>query len=659
MKKYTKHLWLVAFLLLFFQLPAQVTRQYKPKKEHTLKAQALEKEIQAFIEDNIDKYDLTQDRVKRLRDAVREEQEIHQLKGDNFNKLLLTVKKNELRKLYFKNKHTIQSYNEKAIDESNELPGFICFNESFEDSITDEYTFTHDAVGFPYAFGCNMSSDTFTEVGIADQVNTFGDENVTIVDNNLSVSNGNDPTLELYNISVPRVHTGSLAVKLNNSQAWDDNGVTTLRKRFIVNSSFVSYSFSLIVEDPDHAIASQPHFIARLYNQNNEIVTSNCIVADVEDTEMFFSVERPNQTILLYTDWQCGILPTDDLEPNEIATLEFVITDCAQLGHFGTVYIDDICDGSGCEPVHGIVHLNLLPPEIRNCPSFPINVCGTYIPPRSIHDPNIVGEFSSTNGLTLEIQQNGGTVSVLNNPVIDTVNRTFCFELNESDFGANPSGGFEFLANANFVINNQPWNVFDASSNVGDDITYNNCIPSPPCPDCLTITTDVATGTDNQQAYTCINANNTISGTGTEVVYRAGKEVLLLDGFDALYGTKDRFHIEGCTTNNYVARTAAPTKPDQQQSKEITIDLIEHTTASSISIYPNPTNGELNIVSGGASVKTLTVFSLDGKVILKQQAAKEDANSYKLNINAVSAGIYLLSIEAADGTVTSHKIIKN
>ncbi|MXN89985.1 T9SS type A sorting domain-containing protein [Flavobacterium sp. Sd200] len=650
MRKYTKHLWLVAFLLLFFQLSAQVTRQYKPKKERTLKAQALEKEIQAFIDANINKYDLTPERVARLREDFEHEKKAH---GDSQNyelsNLLLEAKKGELRKLYY-------SATTKSTLHHEEIPilADICDNGGFENGITDEYLFRFRDVGLNLDFDCDITLETlnlnpFIPNSII-PINDFNNQ-ITLVNNDISVNDGEDPILSGYpNLNISRVHTGTNAIKLNNNIG--GYGVTRMTKRFPVNSDFITFSYSLILQNPNpsnHTPIDQPHFMVRLYDAQHEIVSDLCIVADVSDTETFDSVVYGNLP-LLYTGWQCGRLFTDGMENGEEATLEFIITDCGQGGHYGTVYIDDICVSESCRSVFPMVHLDVNP-NVPNCPDFPIQVCGIFQLPINNDNPPVEGTLTT---MTLNILQEGSVVGTVNTFTVD--GNQFCFELDQSDFGNAVSGSYEYQAIGTFLLGTETVIGEDTSANIGPDAIFNNCIPSPPCPYCLTITTDVTTGTDNQQAYTCINADNTISGTGTEVVYRAGKEVVLLDGFDALYGTKDRFHIEGCTTNNYVARTAAPTKP-VEQPKEITIDLIERTANSAIGIYPNPTSGELTVISGGASIKTLTVLSLEGKVILRQSAA--EASSYQLNLNALLAGIYLLSVEGADGTVTSHKVIKN
>lgn len=71
---------------------------------------------------------------------------------------------------------------------------------------------------------------------------------------------------------------------------------------------------------------------------------------------------------------------------------------------------------------------------------------------------------------------------------------------------------------------------------------------------------------------------------------------------------------------------------------------------SETSIYPNPTNGEINIKTG-KKIKSTTVFDLSGKVVLQTNSEKVDMSSY-------AKGTYLLKVEFADGSLKTEKIIK-
>jgi hypothetical protein len=68
------------------------------------------------------------------------------------------------------------------------------------------------------------------------------------------------------------------------------------------------------------------------------------------------------------------------------------------------------------------------------------------------------------------------------------------------------------------------------------------------------------------------------------------------------------------------------------------------------SIYPNPTQGEINIKTD-KKVKTTSVLDFSGKSVMKTDAAKPDLSS-------LPKGTYLIQIEFTDGTSSTEKVIK-
>lgn len=72
--------------------------------------------------------------------------------------------------------------------------------------------------------------------------------------------------------------------------------------------------------------------------------------------------------------------------------------------------------------------------------------------------------------------------------------------------------------------------------------------------------------------------------------------------------------------------------------------------AKSVSIYPNPTKGEINIKTD-KKIKSSAVADMTGRSVIKTDAAKAD-------LSALPKGVYIMNIEFTDGTSTSEKIIK-
>lgn len=92
------------------------------------------------------------------------------------------------------------------------------------------------------------------------------------------------------------------------------------------------------------------------------------------------------------------------------------------------------------------------------------------------------------------------------------------------------------------------------------------------------------------------------------------------------------------------------------------LDDVKITTAQSLStneisrantstfIYPNPTNGEVNIRTD-KKIKSTSVIDLSGKILRTNDSGNTDVSS-------LPKGNYLLKVDFADGTSTTEKLIK-
>ena len=75
---------------------------------------------------------------------------------------------------------------------------------------------------------------------------------------------------------------------------------------------------------------------------------------------------------------------------------------------------------------------------------------------------------------------------------------------------------------------------------------------------------------------------------------------------------------------------------------------------NNVSIYPNPTNGFLNIkISANLTVKRVGLVDVTGKEIFNQTNAKP------IDVSSFSKGLYILQIESQDGAVMSKKLLVN
>ena len=71
-----------------------------------------------------------------------------------------------------------------------------------------------------------------------------------------------------------------------------------------------------------------------------------------------------------------------------------------------------------------------------------------------------------------------------------------------------------------------------------------------------------------------------------------------------------------------------------------------------VAIYPNPTNDIIVVTAPIGS--PITVLNINGQVIKKQLA---EGSETTLNVSDLSAGIYLVQVQTAEGIATQ-KVIK-
>jgi len=81
---------------------------------------------------------------------------------------------------------------------------------------------------------------------------------------------------------------------------------------------------------------------------------------------------------------------------------------------------------------------------------------------------------------------------------------------------------------------------------------------------------------------------------------------------------------------------------------------ISETKSSAVSIYPNPTNDQLNIISDMASSYELT--DLSGKIVTSNRIT---AGVNSISVSAIPSGTYVCTLFKEDGTVHRSKITKN
>lgn len=92
-------------------------------------------------------------------------------------------------------------------------------------------------------------------------------------------------------------------------------------------------------------------------------------------------------------------------------------------------------------------------------------------------------------------------------------------------------------------------------------------------------------------------------------------------------------------------------------TKKSGVGMEEIALADLINVYPNPASTDINInfESFGGTVNTITLMSMEGKTMLTDNAI--NGKNHTMDITALKAGVYLLSIQTDKGNITQKVLI--
>lgn len=421
-----------------------------------------EKQVSEYISQRLATFNIPIEEIKQIKKNIVEENK--EMEEDGFEAITQNAieyyKKHLLRVQYFKeNPEKRKNYKNQASQRVLQ----VCSNGGFESGL-GQYTFTQSILpSLTNTGSVNINTGSANFVPLAPSALNNSGGYAT------PVSAGTDPS-----VAVSRVLNGNRAVRLNNmSNTFGQIHITTMSRNFIVNENYFNFNYSLIFENPGHNPQEQPFFVVRVYDQNDNILRQVSAFSNPDDC-VFSSLNPAGDNIRLYTGWVCDRIDVSDFMGQNVR-VEFIIADCSRGGHWGKVYIDDICGTNCANPLNGTINLNSIP--TIDCPTEDITICGTYTLPQQ----------SSYNNISLSITQNGNLISAISAPTTHLPNSSggsFCFNVPLSAFGYNPNGNFEFEVQGNFtrncpgIGNNFALDpIFDYSANdTGPDVSFVNCI---------------------------------------------------------------------------------------------------------------------------------------------------------------------------------------
>ena len=240
------------------------------------------------------------------------------------------------------------------------------------------------------------------------------------------------------------------------------------------NETELLFNYKAIFECTNHSEEEKPYFRARIINNNEEIVSEFALIANQDDCNFSYTSGTNSGLDIGYTnEWQTCKLDISSIPNLQNFRIEFISGNCLYGVHFAYVYIDDLCIQHSNYSNQGSIALN---PLTVNCPTTPLNVCGTFTV------PNTGVNTTTVSSIILNIfNENQNIVYTNSNPTnIDLVNKTFCFDLNLSNFPNIVNSNYNVGVvinygnlNTNCISNIPP--AIDNDAGPGFDITFNNC----------------------------------------------------------------------------------------------------------------------------------------------------------------------------------------
>ncbi|MBX9887247.1 MAG: T9SS type B sorting domain-containing protein [Flavobacteriaceae bacterium] len=268
------------------------------------------------------------------------------------------------------------------------------------------------------------------------------------------------------------------ALKINHENS-STYGAIVQGKRFKTNNeNYLKFNYKAVLQSVyDNSHADNQAFVkARILNKKGVVVNEFCLVGDEKNCIFTKVPSQSSNYVTLYTsNWQSGLLDISSIPNNEEFTVEFMASRCGLGGHFGYMYIDDICLLHSDENFQGSVELE---PLNKVCPTLPVAVCGSYTV------PNSGGIAATVKKITLTVY-NSSNVSVYSTSTtssLDTTNKKFCFTLSASNFpntsNANYNVGVQVdydTPTASTCAGTSFNSAVDPDANPGWDISFLNC----------------------------------------------------------------------------------------------------------------------------------------------------------------------------------------
>lgn len=266
--------------------------------------------------------------------------------------------------------------------------------------------------------------------------------------------------------------------------------------------------------------------------------------------------------------------------------------------------------------------------------------------------PTLVAQYSTLESrlVTIENVTFIGNKKFVNGT--DTMNYYNRFSSITNDPAAGETGSITgFLANYNGQVQLYPRDDNDFTIQTmeqvatpvitADSVTYDEVSES----FCNTVTVSIDCATENAAIYYSVERHSHIDGSVNTVIENAvyTEPFVLHDYSDGdqvvkAYAVKDGMTNSDIAEESYYVVICCGIQDAQQQ----------------VSIYPNPTSGDVTLDLSGLNAKTVELFSMNGQLLNTVVPTDE---TMTLSLNQYAAGIYFVRIHT-DNSITTQKIVK-
>lgn len=181
--------------------------------------------------------------------------------------------------------------------------------------------------------------------------------------------------------------------------------------------------------------------------------------------------------------------------------------------------------------------------------------------------------------------------------------------------------------------------------------TYSNVAPAviSGCPATLTLTTPISSGSQVFEVSNNIISTSQISGSGTNVIYRAGSQIILNQGFKTGDGSMFKGVISGCSTS---------ARKSMESSINGELEEIE------LFAYPNPaSNGDVTIQytipkDGNIGITLASISGINLRNIVEERFHEKGTYSIKISVRDLITGMYLYILQGGNVRIAKKLLVE-